>query len=358
MESFFMKTKIIKGIGSIEKYGECLKEYGKKALILTGKSSAIKSGAQQDIINALNNNNIKYAIFNKIEENPTYDEVSKAAFFAESEGCDFVIGIGGGSPMDSAKVVAALLKNSLDMNILNKKGEVLALPVVLIPTTAGTGSEVTPYAILSDKNAKTKASVPCHVYPRLCFLDETYLKSMPLSITVNTCIDALSHLIEGYLLSQHGYYIDSVSESGLKLFGKVKDALMLGKFSLENYEDMMMLSNFGGILITNTGTSIPHKLGYQLTIYKNIPHGRANGLLLSEYMNICDKEKVSKVLSLIGFENLNDFMIYLKKLLYKEGEFTEEEINLFANNVVEAAIKILPNLKINDVYNIYKKSLI
>lgn len=358
-EMFCMKTKVVKGKGAVKNYSNLILKFGKKAFIITGKTSAIKSGALEDILEVLKNNGISYDIFNGVTENPTYEEVQEGTLKAMEYACDFIIGIGGGSPMDVAKAVAAVYEAKGDMAILKQKGEVKSLPVVLIPTTAGTGSEVTQYSILSEKQLHKKASVAAYVYPKLCFLDPNYLKSMGRKVLVDTSIDALSHLLEGYFLSKLGYYDTIILEKGLGLFSEIKNDLLKGSMEEENYEKLIMMSNFGGVIIANTGTSLPHKLGYELTIHKNIAHGRANGILLAEYLKLCKEQRVKAVLKLMGFNELEEFEFYLNKLLKEDMQerFTEIELEEFSNNCYESAMKNNPSVTKEMIYNIYKYSL-
>lgn len=358
-EIFCMKTKVVKGKGSVKNYGRLIIEYGKRAFIITGKNSAEKSGALGDILEVLNSNGISHEIFNGVTENPTFDEVREGTIKAMSYGCDFIIGIGGGSPMDTAKAVAAVYESKGDMSILNQKGEVKALPVVLIPTTAGTGSEVTQYSILSDRKAYKKSSVAAYVYPKLCYLDPDYLKSMSRKVLVDTSIDALSHLLEGYFLSDLECYEAMISEKGLKLFSEIKRDLLEDSMSYESYERLMMMSNLGGTLIANTGTSLPHKLGYELTIHKNISHGRANGMLMAEYMKTCNTLRVKNALLLMGFNEFEEFKHYLKDILMKDNNinFTEQQLKDFTNSCYESAKRINSNITKDIIYNIYKNSI-
>lgn len=161
---FYMPTKVIVGKDCVRENSDVFK-IGKKALIVTGKKSAKLSGALDDVKYALEKNNIEYVIFDKVMSNPTVECVYDGAETAMEEEVDFVIAIGGGSPMDSAKAIALLAvsdierKNLFDGNIGNK-----ALPMIHIPTTAGTGSEVTPYAILTNHENRQKRVLRHHAF--------------------------------------------------------------------------------------------------------------------------------------------------------------------------------------------------
>ena len=147
---FYMPTQVIMEDNCIANNSALIKSFGKKAMLVTGKSSAIKNGSQADVVKVLNENGQEYVVYNDIMTNPTVECAYEGAAFAKENKVDFVIAIGGGSPMDAAKAIALLARQDI------KKEELFAgnytndvLPMIFIPTTAGTGSEVTPYSILT-----------------------------------------------------------------------------------------------------------------------------------------------------------------------------------------------------------------
>lgn len=195
--SFFMPTRIIYGAGSIKAEAESL-VLGKKALIVTGRKSAKASGALDDVLAALSTD---YVIFDQVENNPRVDTTVRGGKLARDSGCDFVIAIGGGSPLDAAKAIAVLAVNDVEPLTLYTDGwSNKALPIAAVPTTAGTGSEVTQYAVLTIDEEETKKGLRGpDLFPTKAFLDPKYTQSLPLDVTVDTAVDALSHLVEGYL---------------------------------------------------------------------------------------------------------------------------------------------------------------
>lgn len=151
--NFFLPTKMIFGENVVQQAGDSL-ALGTKALIVTGRSSARLSGALDDVLKVLPG---EYVIFDEVENNPTVDTCIKGGELAKAENCDYVIAIGGGSPLDAAKVMAVLAVNQKHPLELYTSGwDKKALPIVAIPTTAGTGSEVTPYAVLTLEEEQTK----------------------------------------------------------------------------------------------------------------------------------------------------------------------------------------------------------
>ncbi len=146
----YVPTKVYSESGCVNNHGKELASFGEKAMIVTGKLSAKKNGALQDVKNALHAENTSYIIFDEIEENPSIETVMKARDIGLREKVDFVVGIGGGSPLDAAKAIAMMIANPDETEtVLYEAKELKNLPVVCVPTTCGTGSEVTPYAVLT-----------------------------------------------------------------------------------------------------------------------------------------------------------------------------------------------------------------
>ena len=196
----YMPTKVYSEKECIKNHAKEIASLGKKAMVVTGKHSARKCGALQDMEDALQQENITYVIFDEIEENPSIETVMKAREFGVCEKVDFVIGIGGGSPLDAAKAIAMMIANpGLGEEVLYEASELENLPIICVPTTCGTGSEVTPYAILTIHKQRTKKSISHRIYPNLALLDAKYLKSMSREGLVNTAVDALAHLLESCL---------------------------------------------------------------------------------------------------------------------------------------------------------------
>lgn len=192
---FYMPTKVHFEKGCIKKHGKELTSLGTKALIVTGRHSSKKNGSLNDVTSTLAAEGVFYVIFDEVEENPSVETVMKAASLGIEEHVDFVIGVGGGSPMDAAKAIAVMIANPNESDaLLYEAKNVPILPVVAIPTTAGTGSETTPWAVITRHDLQTKQSISHKVFPTLALVDYTYLAFASREILVCTAIDALAHL--------------------------------------------------------------------------------------------------------------------------------------------------------------------
>lgn len=338
---FFMPTKIIMGNDCIAKNGEIISEFGKKAIIVTGKHSAKLNGSLKDVETVLTNNGQEYVLFDKVMANPTIDCVYEGAAIARKEKVDFVIAIGGGSPMDAAKVIALLSCQDIPReNLFSGQYKEKVLPMILIPTTAGTGSEVTPYSILTNDALKTKTSLSAPIlFPEVAFLDSKYTLSLRKTTTVNTAIDALSHCIEGYLSVRANGISDVLALEGMQIIAKLFDNLKAFDLTKEDRDHLLYASTLGGIVISHTGTTAVHAMGYSLTYFKGVDHGRANGLLIGEFLRLIQKVlpvRVDTMMDKMGFVSLQEFINKLDELLGEKEKLTLAEVEEYTSIAIKA----------------------
>ncbi len=318
----YMPTKVFFEQGSVKNHAEELKKLGTKAMIVTGKHSSRINGSLLDVEAALKQNGQDYVIFDEIEENPSVETASKAASAAVAAEVDFFVAVGGGSPMDASKAISLLAKNPDAIPEAEERlydaAPMEAFPVAAVPTTSGTGSEVTPYAILTLHKSHTKKSIAHKLFADVAFIDYSYLKTSSYGGLVSTCVDALAHLIESYLNTNANPCNRMYSMEGLRLWGRTKEALLRGGDALTDavYENFMHASMVAGIAIAHTGTSLPHGLSYPVTYEMGISHGKAVGFFLPGFLRCYeDQEAVGTVLYLLGFGSVEEFTDYLKKLI-------------------------------------------
>jgi len=170
---YYMPTKVIAGPGCVAANAGLFPKYGSRALVMTGRTSAKKNGSLKDVEAALSSQGIEHSLFDRGDSNPGIANCRAAAEAARDFRADFIVGIGGGSPLDAAKAAAILARNELtDAQVFGGEYPAGALPLVAIPTTAGTGSEVTQYAILTNDSIESKSSISSElIFPVLAFLD-------------------------------------------------------------------------------------------------------------------------------------------------------------------------------------------
>ncbi len=369
--NFYMPTRVIMGEDCIRKQSALMKDFGRKAFIVTGASSAAKTGALKDITEALESQGIVYDIYDKIRSNPSVESVYEGADRARQFGSNYVIGIGGGSPMDAAKAIALLTIQDVREEELfagNYIGG--ALPIVLVPTTAGTGSEVTPYSILTNdiKQTKTSISTPL-LFPKIAFLDARYTMTLPMMETVHTAFDAFSHAIEGMLTNKATELTDQIALESIERIAYCMKQLTHAKPNSENSllslsirEKLLSGSLLAGIVIAHTGTTAVHSMGYCLTYFKNVDHGRANALLLPSFLRFyakSDPEPIKRMLSAAGAASMDEFEAIFLRLLGEREEITQKELERYitiaaqAKNVLNS--KVTPTRE--DMEFIYTRSL-
>lgn len=349
---FFAPTHVYLEKNCVDNHKQELLSYGKRAFIITGKHSSAVNGSLADVLAVLDEASVPYLIYNDIEENPSVETVAKAAAEGKEFQADFVIGIGGGSPLDAAKAIALLIANPQeDAGCLYEPKDLKALPVIAIPTTCGTGSEVTPNAVLTRHAFKTKKSISYNIYPELALVDSKYLASANGCLLIHTAVDALAHCVESRLHAKANVYNHMFSEYGLSLWGKLAPVLeqiaagpdaVPSSLSDEDLESFMLASTVAGMAIAQTTTSLPHAISYEITYNHGVPHGKACGIFLAAYMDEYARnnpEDVNRVLSLLGFDSTESFGEYLRRLLGSVA-ITEEESNLYADNIMANASKL------------------
>jgi alcohol dehydrogenase class IV len=327
-----------------------LQALGRKALIVTGRCSAKTNGSYQDLVEALKANGQTYCLFDQVMSNPTVDCVFEAAAMARKEHCDWVIALGGGSPIDAAKAAAALAVQPVAPDELFGTVFAQALPIAAVPTTAGTGAELTPNAVLTHDAAKTKTSVAAPaLVPRLAFLDARYLQGLPRHITIHTAIDALSHAMEGLLSARSSLFSDALAKTSIAAITSCLPALA-GEERDWNQpqirQTLLWASNLAGMVIAHTGTIGVHAMGYMLTYFKHIDHGRANGLLLGPYLQMLqtkeagevpfERRRIPEILAALGMPDLASFFQVLEGLLGSREHIETADLAYYADRSAAA----------------------
>jgi len=362
---FFLPTRVFSGTECLKTHASVFQSLGTKALVVTGRRSAVTTGAGADVAQALASQGIPLVLYDKIPPNPGFTEIREAAALARSQGTDFIVGIGGGSPLDAAKAIAVLATNDLDDDALFAPPFARPpLPVVAVPTTAGTGSEVTPYSILTNDKVQSKSSIAHEsIFPKVAFLDARYTAGLPRTVTVNTALDALSHLVEGALAVRGTALSEALALQGLALLGPELKALAAhpGLPAPEGREKLLLASTTAGMVIAHTGTTAGHALGYSLTYFKDIDHGRANALTMAEYLAFLMPHHGSRVLGVLGalgVGSLEGLRSLLDTLLGPKEVLTDQEIAGFA--AIAARAKNMANTLTApseaDVVGLYRRS--
>lgn len=362
--NFYMPTKVVMGRECIARNAGLFSQLGSRALIVTGVRSAKMNGSADDVIRALTEVGISYVIYDKVMSNPTIDCVYEGARLARIEGVDFVVAIGGGSPMDAAKAIALLAVQDISKEeLFSGSYDNKVLPMAFVPTTAGTGSEVTQYAVLTNDKARTKTSIASPViFPTVAFLDAKYMKSLSMETIINTGIDALSHAVEGMLSVKATVMTNILAAESIRRIVAVFPSMKGQMLSDEECESLLYASMLAGMVIAHTGTTAVHSMGYSLTYFKEIDHGRANGLLLGAFLKFVQRNNgkvVKELLELMNMKQIDEFNVLMDELLGEKEKFTKEELLEYARIAIKA--KNIPNCVVipeyEDLVEVYSKSL-
>ena len=286
---FFMPTRLYTGEGCVAKHAADLLELGTSCLIVCSPHAAKTSGALDDATAALDSVGISYAIFDGIRENPPVAACAEAGRMAAGIGAAFVLGIGGGSPLDAAKAVAVFAANpGLDEGAFYAKNwGHEPLPIALIGTTAGTGSEVTPVSVLTDAAGRKHSIRDGRLYARLALGDSAYTLTCPHTVALTCSVDVLAHAIEGYFSKKadpisRAFSVAAVRHAYMPMCTLSKGERLTPDEARELYEASIL----AGLTINTTSTCFPHNVGYILTENHGVPHGFACAVFLPELLNL------------------------------------------------------------------------
>jgi alcohol dehydrogenase len=297
---------ILAGNGASERLGQEAKGMGGHKALLVTDPGVVKSGVAARIGALLGKEGIGFEVFDQVIPDPDIACLETCLATAKKGSFDLILGVGGGSPMDIASITSVMLTNPgtvhdyFGVNLVKHPG----VPTILVPTTAGTGAEVTPNAILTDpKDQLKKAVVSPFILPRLALVDPMLTLSMPPSVTSSSGIDALTHAVESYTSNNATILTDLFAKEAILMIGRSLRTAVANGNNLEARYDMAIGSLYAGISLANAGVTAVHALAYPLGGQFNIPHGIANGLLLSYVMEFNvpgNIPKFARIASLLG----------------------------------------------------------
>jgi len=362
---FYLPTKVIMGKDCIRKNAHLLPALGKKALIITYPISK-ENGSLEDVESALRSQGMDWEVCLDAPVNPELSGMQKIGDQAAGIKADMVIGIGGGSALDTAKTIAVLATNKIRPEDLYKNiFPNRPLPIITIPTTAGTGSEVTPFSVLAikEKNIKKSFGSETLMSPVYAFLDATYTMSQPAQLSADTAVDALSHGIEGFIRSNSTWISDMLGMIIFENFALCREALQQGQYTFEIRERLLYNAMLSGVMINHARTLAVHAMGYSLTMNRKLSHGCACGILLGaflEYVYPSCTAKIDMMFNALHVQNVGGFNSMIDGILKYEGNYTLQELQQYTEESAEAAMG-KPNPRALDrssVLEIYQRALI
>lgn len=372
---YFLPVNIEFGSGKVAKAGELTKPYGKKALIVTGHSSAKKSGLYDKVKDSLKAEGIDSVLFDKVAQNPLTTTAAEGAAFAKENGCDVVVAIGGGSIMDCAKAIAFLAVNDGDVSdyIFGKKASDTALPIILIPTTCGTGSEGNGFAVLTNPDNGDKKSLRCNaIVAKVSIVDPECMMTMPKHVLASVGFDALCHNMEAYTSKIAQPFTDALSLYAVDLIAHNLVDVYKGTGSKESWEKITLASTIGGMVINTAGVTLAHGMEHPASGLKDIVHGKGLAALTPTIIEASYQgapEKFAKLAKLFGGEKAEDLAGKVRELL-ADIELTctlsdlgieEKDIPWMAENCMKVSAPSIANNPVvfsqEEIAEIYKKAL-
>ena len=378
-------TKLIFGEGSVGELKNELKRLNSKSCLIVCDEGIVKAGLVDIVKNVLDEvEDIKVSIFDKIIVNPMDTTMDDGYEFAKANNVDTIIGIGGGSSMDSAKGIALLLSNGGKLREYLMDGKPLSRKIqttICIPTTAGTGSEVTRTVVATDHITKFKDGFGYAdtVYADVAILDPQFMAKLPAHILAATGMDALTHAIEAYITWKSNPITDSLNFAAIKLIGENIRKAYTQPNNMEAKGNMLLASSMTGIAFDQSGLGLAHCMGHPMGGLFNVPHGIACAMTLPvsmEYNLISVPEKLANIADVLG-QNIDGLTKYeaaqkavdavnelLKDLNLptKLGEvgIVEENIPALAKDATGFPGMLGANpraAKVNDIENLFKKLL-
>ncbi|MDO4288432.1 MAG: iron-containing alcohol dehydrogenase [Eubacterium sp.] len=330
---FACPGEIFFGENAVKEHPEVFSQYGKKAFIITSVfSDGCPNLALQEVIEVLESQKVEYKVNDSVQPDPTVEACVDILKEVEAFCPDLLIGIGGGSVMDSVKGVNVMWKyNDLEPYdaLFNNGPHVFGVggedegkvPFISVSTTSGTGADLTGVAVLTRADIDNKCGTNRRNYARYNFTDPRYIMSTPTALNHAVAVDALCHGIEAYLSrgSRDDFMTNFISEAAFRLFADFKENLLKDTMSDEDYSKQALHSMLQGMVIINEVTGVPHGLGYPLSHYYHVPHGLACGVFEGEYLReFHDPEgraRVEKVVKCIGFDSVDDFCDYIQAVI-------------------------------------------
>ena len=304
--SFSIPQDIVVGKGSLAKLPEIAKKLGGTHGFIISGPHLNKMGIVKSCADALENAGISVDTYTETEGNPSVETVDKAAAAFKESGADFIIALGGGSPMDVAKAVGVVVKYGGSITEYEGGGKVPGdiIPLIAIPTTAGTGSEVTAFSVITDHSRNYKLTVFSYkLIPSYAILDPELLTTAPVSVAAACGIDAMVHALEAYISKDSSPFTDAMAEKALELIGKNIRKYVADRSDIQAAENMLMGSLFAGIAFSWARLGDVHAMSHPVSAFFNVPHGVANAILLPtivEYNALADNGKYLKIYNYIS----------------------------------------------------------
>lgn len=287
------------GAGSRSVLAEEIKKRGLKKVFVVTDKDLLKFGVVEKVTSILDAAKIEYTIFSNVKQNPTVAQVKEGVVAFSISGADAIVAIGGGSPIDTAKAIGIIANNPEFADLVSLEGVAntknKSVPIIALPTTAGTAAGVTiNYVITDEENVKKMVCVDPNVIPVLSIVDAELMLSLPPSLTAATGMDALTHAIEGYITKGAWEMSDMFELKAIEMIAKHLPVVVKNPADIEARDGMAVAQYIAGMGFSNLGLGLVHGMAHPLGAYYDIPHGVANVLLLPIVMEYNTESSISK----------------------------------------------------------------
>lgn len=278
--NYYAPTEIVFGVNSVKKIGKITAQFGTKAMLVTMPEFPAVAELYADVKKSLIDAGVVCVHFDKVISNPTTDEVTQGANIAKQEQVDVVIGLGGGSSMDTAKAIAVEATHpgtAWDYNCHTAGPTSKTLPIIAVSTTAGTGSQTTPCAVITKTSDKDKSAIwNKNIFPRVAIVDPAVTMSLPKSVTAQTGFDAFCHNFEAYLSVNTNPLVECMALEAIQSIAEYLPRVLEDGYNLESRSQMAWADTLGGLTNASAGVTLPHGLGMQISGHcPHVTHGQA-----------------------------------------------------------------------------------
>ena len=303
------------GSGAIQEIATEAKAHGFKKALVCSDPDLIKFGVTAKVTDILDKNGLEYEIYSEIKPNPTIDNVKHGVGTFKKSGADYLIAIGGGSSMDTSKAIGIIIANPEFEDVRSLEGvaptKKPCVPIIAVPTTAGTAAEVTINYVITDVERKRKfVCVDPHDMPIIAIVDPDMMSSMPKGLTASTGMDALTHAIEGYTTKAAWEMTDMFHLKAIEIIARsLRSAVANEK---EGREGMALGEYIAGMGFSNVGLGIAHSMAHTLGAVYDTPHGVACAMMLPivmEYNADCTGEKYREIARAMGVKGVDDMSV-------------------------------------------------
>ena len=378
--TFGIPQNIVFGSGSLKNLPKLAKQLNKKKAFIVSGPHLNKIGLVNQCKNALEKEKISTCAFIETEGNPSCETVEKAAKLCKESESDFIVAFGGGSPLDVAKAVAVLVTYGGKITEYEGGGKVPGpvIPMIAIPTTAGTGSEVTSFSVITDHSRNYKLTVSSnYLLPEYAILDSDLIKSVPSKTAAACGIDAMIHALESYLSLAASPFSEMCSLKALELIGGSIRAYVANRENNEAAYDMMLGSRFAGIAFSHARLGNIHAMSHPVSAYYDVAHGVANAILMPtilEFNALADEGKYYEIYRRIAIapvtkeqfkpqmlcEEVKDLLVSLDiPLKLSDVGVTREYLEQMTQDAMKSGnIAVNPRKTgVQDIMNLYLKAL-